>query len=354
MSSSRYRRLPLVAVAGLATLVSASPGAARQAPDSAALAQARTAQAEVNGAITAYPWPRSMVARLPGDDPCVSRFTLTSKAPGPNGARPQPRPWTIEWRKSATMARMNPETSEGTWVYFPQAPVTAPLRLVFRSRATAQKFVDNVNALVRACTTAAPVQAMAPAAGSRFSDAQLSIRDPLPLESWEHAPKCRFRALPNFQLTETDPRIDVVASASYFINPREAPGSKVEFETLLQNSPGDANWQGIYAQSSFNLHHPSLTRARMLRARLLLDGRDSGLPLVLDHGRGLDSPWSIDATVEIDEEDQDRLLTAVAAARVAVLELYGSGATPAITWTFDVSTLRELPRALRLTSWRCR
>ena len=47
------------------------------------------------------------------------------------------------------------------------------------------------------------------------------------------------------------------------------------------------------------------------------------------------------------------LLTALAGANRAVLELYTSGGSPAFTWTYDTTTLRELPRALRLTRWRC-
>ena len=232
---------------------------------------------------------------------------------------------------------------------------TAPasVYIVVKDRLTQKSYTSNKTPLP---TTAAPASgalaSMAANAPSRFKDAELTARESLPLQSWEHEPKCRFRTLPKLRLTEASAKINIVASASYFIAPREAPNSENTFETLLQDSSKEANWQGIYAQSGFHLHDPRYTQAHITRARLLIDGRDSGLPLTAEHLPSING-WSNAVSVEVKEETQDRLLTALASGNTAVLQLYSSGASPAFTWTFDTSTLRELPRALRLTKWRC-
>jgi hypothetical protein len=242
------------------------------------------------------------------------------------------------------------------WFAVPEGKAPpASVYVVLRDRLTQNAYISNTTSLATTPAATPPGQGVRPAgAPSPLTDAQLMARVSLPLQSWEHEPKCRFSALPKLQLREASAKINIVASASYGIAPREAPNSESEFETLLQDSREDANWQGIYAQSGFHLHDSRYTRAQITRARLLIDGRDSGLPLVADHLRGINTPWSNSVAVDVDDDRQDRLLTALAGGSTAVLQLYSAGAAPAFTWTFDVSTLRELPRALRLTRWRCR
>jgi hypothetical protein len=190
------------------------------------------------------------------------------------------------------------------------------------------------------------------ATASRPSDAQLAVRDLIP-DTPGSAPRCRFRAVPGLVLSEPSAR-GVDPSADYRIDARQVPASsESSFSVLLQNRPDQTNWEGLHSQSGFFFEDPRHARSQVVRARLLLDGRDSGLPLVVRHEKESGASWANSLGVSINEDRQDRLVTAVARARTAVVELYASGASPAFTWTFDVAPLREVPRALRLSHWRC-
>jgi len=238
-------------------------------------------------------------------------------------------------------------------------PAPSSVYIVIKDRLTQKSFVSNRATLPGAAIAASTPSggggpSSRPATAPRFTDAQLMARQSLPLASWETDAKCRFQALPALQLKEANAKINLVASATYSIGVREPSPFETTFETLLQDSAADANWRGIYAMSGFQSHGDRYAQAQITRARLLIDGADSGLPLSVDHLPNEDeSGWSKSVHVAVQEDKQDRLLTALSTGQTATLQLFARGAAPVFTGTFDVSTLREIPRALTLTRWRC-
>lgn len=166
---------------------------------------------------------------------------------------------------------------------------------------------------------------------------------------------CRFTRFPDLVLKDT-PSPARRGDAIFAVPPREPHEERSQFSVGV-NSAGlspqgnqQSNWKGMLATPYFTLTSPLHFGRQASSARVTIDGRSVVVKLFVNQGK-----YTLERTVSVATAGvgNAQLLTALSGGSIAGLKLFDAKGALISSWTFDVSTLRNVPTALLTTNWSC-
>ncbi|MBO9715065.1 hypothetical protein [Sphingomonas sp.] len=160
---------------------------------------------------------------------------------------------------------------------------------------------------------------------------------------------CRFPAIPQLSLTG--------GTATWSAAPNERADDRTRLSFALQQSTeATANWRGLLLVSPrFTFRSNGYATRQIVRAKLLLDGKpvnNVAMRITQERIPAL-GEWSTVVTfAPATVSDEPAFLYALSRGALVSVRLADAGG-PVATFTFPVTTVRDVPAALEASGWRC-
>lgn len=221
----------------------------------------------------------------------------------------------------------------------------------------AQQVRRTVDRLIAACggratvqptSTPAPAQAPTPAPAAPNWAERVAIEPDILGQ-----PQCRVPAVPGlFVIQRTPP---AVSGAAYAVVPPEWAREGTGFSFGVEDSQNVTNWQGLLAYDPrFDIRSDRIGAAKVVRADVTLDGSPFSVPITIMHEEAFGQPYSPQVILAPTYyADQDQWFARLERGSIASVTLYDQNGTRFGPWTFDVSSLRNVPAALKASGFGC-